>query len=66
MSKKMNKQINTLGHCPGNEIKVLLELLGAVDYNHSSKDGSRFYSFDNKYVNQLFKLIIDTNHSDLN
>ena len=47
LSKKINKQINKLGHCPGNEIKVLPELLRAVDYNHSSKEGSRFYSFDN-------------------
>ena len=45
--KKVNKQINKLGHCPGNEIKVLPELLWAVDYNHSSKEGSRFYSSDN-------------------
>ena len=27
LSKKINKQINKFGHCPGNEIKVLLELL---------------------------------------
>ena len=47
LSKKINKQINKLGDCPGNEIKVLLELLWAVDYNHSSKEGSRFYSSDN-------------------
>ena len=47
LSKKINKQINKLGDCPGNEIKVLLELLWAVDYNHSSKKGSRFYSSDN-------------------
>ena len=47
LSKKINKQINKLGHCPGNEIRVLLELLWAVDYNHSSKEGSRFYSSDN-------------------
>ena len=52
LSKKINKQINKLGHCPGNEIKVLLELLYAVDYNLSSKEGSRFYSSDNKYANQ--------------
>ena len=47
LSKKINKQINKLDHCPGNEIKVLLALLWAVGYNHSSKEGSRFYSSDN-------------------
>ena len=36
-----------MGHCPGNEIKVLLELPWVVDYNHYPKEGSRFHRSDN-------------------
>ena len=66
LSKKINKQLNKLGHCPGNEIKEIQDCYGLLIIITPQRKEVDFNALTINMPISDLKLIIDTSHSDLN